>query len=125
MIPIPDDQSIDDISLTPPGYTGPIPAQPPLFNLPPAPPIESVEPFDVVAPKIVPSVIRTVVPLVAGFVLTWLVSAGVNVSSEQVQGVVYAALTTLYYWVARLLETRVSDRFGVLLGSRAQPLYPA
>lgn len=73
----------------------------------------------------VPSLIRTYVPIAVGAVLAWLASRGVNVDDGAAQGLVAfltALLSALYYAVARLLESRWPQA-GWLLGSPKQPTY--
>jgi hypothetical protein len=77
-----------------------------------------------------PSLSRTVVPIVAGWVLTFLTGLGVDFSSTTVTSVVTAGFSAAYYLVFRLLE-RVSPEggapekiFGVLLGYARRPEYP-
>lgn len=83
------------------------------------------------SPSLFPSVLRTVVPLVAGWVITALVSIGVNFPSEQVTAVVTAVITAGYYLLFRLLEksaptgSGAAKLFGLLLGYARPPEYPA
>ncbi|MEU6534897.1 hypothetical protein [Streptomyces sp. NPDC047000] len=78
------------------------------------------------------SFMRTVVPIVAGLVLTLLVRIGVTFDSAAVASVVTAILTGAYYTLFRLLETlavKIRNRplaavAGILLGWAAPPDYP-
>nr|WSY50628.1 hypothetical protein OG999_11230 [Streptomyces sp. NBC_00886] len=78
------------------------------------------------------SFMRTVVPIVAGLVLTVLVRIGVTFDSAAVASVVTAVLTGAYYTVFRLLETfavKIRNRplaavAGILLGWATPPDYP-
>ncbi|MCT9003864.1 hypothetical protein [Streptomyces rhizosphaerihabitans] len=78
------------------------------------------------------SFMRTVVPIVAGLVLTLLVHIGVDFSSASVASAVTALLTGLYYTTFRLLETlalKIRSRplatvAGILLGWATPPEYP-
>jgi cell division inhibitor SulA len=78
------------------------------------------------------SFMRTVVPIVAGLVLTLLVHIGVDFGSASVASAVTALLTGLYYTVFRLLEslaTKIRSRplaavAGILLGWATPPDYP-
>ncbi|MGW3105335.1 hypothetical protein [Streptomyces sp. NPDC001100] len=78
------------------------------------------------------SFMRTVVPIVAGLLLTLLVHIGVTFDSASVAGVVTAVLTGAYYTVFRLLETlaaKIHNRSlatvaGILLGWATPPDYP-
>lgn len=82
-------------------------------------------------PSLFPSVLRTAVPLVAGWVITALVSIGVDFPSQQVTVVVTAVVTAAYYLLFRLLEQHAptggpaAKLFGVLLGYARPPEYPA
>ncbi|MFK0158104.1 hypothetical protein ACIQVL_20395 [Streptomyces sp. NPDC090499] len=78
------------------------------------------------------SFMRTVVPIVAGLVLTLLVRIGVTFDSAAVASVVTAILTGAYYTLFRLLETlavKIRNRplaavAGILLGWATPPDYP-
>ena len=78
------------------------------------------------------SFMRTVVPIVAGLVLTLLVRIGVTFDSAAVASVVTAVLTGAYYTLFRLLETlavKIRNRplaavAGILLGWATPPDYP-
>ncbi|MET7483948.1 hypothetical protein [Streptomyces sp. NPDC005538] len=79
------------------------------------------------------SFMRTLVPIVAGLVLTLLVHIGVTFDSASVAAVVTTVLTGAYYTVFRLLETlaaKIRNRplaavAGILLGWATPPDYPA
>ncbi|MEU6198928.1 hypothetical protein [Streptomyces sp. NPDC047061] len=78
------------------------------------------------------SFMRTVVPIVAGLVLTLLVHLGVRFDSASVASVVTTVLTGAYYTVFRLLENlavKIRSRplatvAGVFLGWATPPDYP-
>ncbi|MGW2708086.1 hypothetical protein ACWC4J_03685 [Streptomyces sp. NPDC001356] len=78
------------------------------------------------------SFMRTGVPLVAGWLLTLAVRAGVDINSATITGLVTAALALAYYLVFRLLElagmrargTALQNLAGVLLGWARPPQYP-
>ncbi|MFF8485145.1 hypothetical protein [Streptomyces antibioticus] len=78
------------------------------------------------------SFMRTAVPLVAGWLLTLAVQAGVTIDSATVTGAVNVALVLVYYGVFRLLEvlgtrlrgTAVQTVAGFLLGWARPPQYP-
>lgn len=77
------------------------------------------------------SFMRTVVPIVAGFVLTLLVRIGVEFDSVSVASVVTTVLTGAYYATFRLLESlavKIRSRplataAGILLGWATPPDY--
>ena len=77
------------------------------------------------------SMLRTVVPVVAGLLLGWAARVGWDLDDAQVTAVVTSALTAVYYAVFRLLE-EAAERLhvpwlrtaaGVLLGWARPPQY--
>ncbi|WP_378144826.1 hypothetical protein ACFJGV_15215 [Cnuibacter sp. UC19_7] len=70
------------------------------------------------------SIVRTIVPLVVGAVVSYLVSKGVTLD-EQFEPLLGTALTVafsgLYYIAVRLLETYVTPKLGWLLGLAKTP----
>ncbi len=78
------------------------------------------------------STMRTVVPLVAGWLLSLAAWAGVSFDSEQAVGAVTAILALAYYALFRLLEvlgTRLRGNTlqrvaGFFLGWARPPAYP-
>jgi hypothetical protein len=76
---------------------------------------------------------RTVVPLIAGWLLTLAFKAGVTIDSDKVTGAVTIALVLAYYLVFRLLEvlgtrlrgTKLQKAAGFLLGWARPPAYPS
>jgi hypothetical protein len=75
--------------------------------------------------NVVPSVIRTGVPVLVGVLVSLATSKGVHVSAElesQLVVLVGALAGSLYHWVVRLLEERW-PRFGWLLGMARAPRY--
>ncbi len=68
------------------------------------------------------SVVRTVVPIVVGFILTLALKAGVELDSVAVQGLVQAVFTSLYYIIARAIET-YKPKAGLMLGKAKKPTY--
>jgi hypothetical protein len=69
------------------------------------------------------SVVRTFVPVIVGAVITVLTKIGADVSSESLELLIGSIVTTAYYTVARVLETKVTPRFGWLLGAPRTPTY--
>ncbi|MDQ8040679.1 hypothetical protein RDI86_02330 [Cellulosimicrobium sp. XJ-DQ-B-000] len=71
------------------------------------------------------SLVRTVVPIGVGALISWLALRGVAVE-ESAQAALVSALTALitagYYAGARVLELRW-PWFGYLLGTKAEPTY--
>ncbi len=73
--------------------------------------------------SLLPSVLRTFVPLIVGAVISILARLGDTVDSDAVTTIVTAGITGVYYLVVRVLEYRVKPQFGWLLGYPAQPTY--
>ena len=72
---------------------------------------------------LVPSLIRTYVPIAVGALLSWLITLGVTLDPSVEAGLVTAltgVLIAVYYTVVRLLEKRW-PALSVLLGSRLVP----
>lgn len=63
---------------------------------------------------------RTLVPMVVGLVAGSFLAGYINL--ESLESVVSGVVTAVYYLVLRLLEQKVPS-FGVLLGSKKQPVY--
>ena len=64
------------------------------------------------------SVVRTIVPVIVGAVLSWFVSIGITLDAqfEVLFGTLLTAIfTSIYYVAVRLLETYVTPKFGWLL----------
>ncbi|WP_392967144.1 hypothetical protein [Streptomyces sp. LN245] len=80
-----------------------------------------------------PSIMRTAVPLIAGWLLTLAVQAGVTIDSDKVTYAVNLGLVLAYYLVFRLLEvlgtklrgTALQKAAGFLLGWARPPAYPS
>jgi hypothetical protein len=74
---------------------------------------------------LVTSGIRTGVPMLVGFILSWLAARGFDIDETSVAGVVSfltALFGWLYYLLARVIEMKF-PKFGWLLGSSVQPKY--
>jgi hypothetical protein len=73
--------------------------------------------------NITPSLIRTWVPLLVSFLVSWLLTLGIEVNEES-RGLLVSAVSSLiggaYYFVVRILERRFAWA-TVLLGSSVQP----
>lgn len=78
-----------------------------------------------------PSILRTVVPLIAGYAITVLTEVGVKFPSEQVTSVVTVGISGAYYTAFRLVEHYAptggfaAKVAGTLLGYARPPQYPA
>lgn len=69
------------------------------------------------------SIIRTVVPVLAGLLITLALKAGIHLESDAVTSLVTSLVTAAYYVVVRLLERYVSPKLGWLLGMATEPDY--
>lgn len=67
------------------------------------------------------SYVRTVIPVIVGFVISIALRAGVDLHGYVPE--ITSAVTFLYYALARALEHYVDPRFGWLLGLASRPLY--
>ena len=73
------------------------------------------------------SLIRTIVPTVVGSLIGWLITLGITLpdhAADSLTAGIVALSIALYYGAARWLEIRW-PAFGYLLGTRAEPTYPA
>lgn len=83
-------------------------------------------------PALFISFMRTLVPLLAGWILTLVVRAGITIDSTTVTTAVTVALALSYYLAFRLLEhlgtrlrgTALQNIAGALLGWARPPAYP-
>ena len=74
----------------------------------------------------VPGFIRTVVPVVVGAFIAWVMSVfGVDITEygEAITGALIVVLTGAWYVLFRFLERNISPRWGWLLGLADQPIY--
>jgi hypothetical protein len=72
-----------------------------------------------------PSVVRSVVPLIVGYLLAWPVAGVLGLQDDQVTSLVTVAVTFAYYLVVRVLETYALPQIGWLLGYASAPVYVA
>lgn len=72
---------------------------------------------------LITSVIRTVVPIIVGYLLSLPVSDAIGLTDENLTPAVSVLLSIVYYVVVRLIE-RHKPAAGVLLGKPTQPVYP-
>lgn len=71
-----------------------------------------------------PSVLRTVVPLLVGYFAAWPVAGWFGLQDDQVTALVTVLVTAVYYLLVRVLETYVEPNLGFLLGWAGRPVYP-
>jgi hypothetical protein len=74
---------------------------------------------------LLPSLIRTGVPLLVGYLLAIPVVKALGVTADQATSLVTVLLSGAYYLLVRLAEHFGSSRFGWLLGYPAAPAYVA
>lgn len=65
------------------------------------------------------SLVRTVVPVIVGYLLALGVRLGVELPADALTALLEPVCVAIYYAVARALEEKVSPEFGRLLGKRA------
>lgn len=68
------------------------------------------------------SIRRTIVPVVAGFLLAQAARVGLSIPESDLVGVLEAIVTGVYYTAIRLLEVRF-PQVGILLGALSAPRY--
>lgn len=76
---------------------------------------------------LLPSLIRTWVPVMVGGLLSWLATQNLKVSGgvqDALATLLTSAVIALYYTLVRILEQRW-PAFGLLLGTANQPSYAA
>lgn len=72
------------------------------------------------------SLVRTVVPLIVGAVISFFITRGIPLDPEfetSLTIALTAGFTGIYYIAVRLFETYLSPKFGWLLGLAKQPVY--
>jgi hypothetical protein len=74
------------------------------------------------------SIVRTIVPIAVGAVVSFFVTRGIELDPE-FEGALFLVITGafqgVYYIAVRLFETYISPKFGVLLGLAKAPEYGA
>lgn len=71
------------------------------------------------------SLIRTIVPMIVGWLLAQLAIRGLNIDPGLIEQLVTWGITSAYYVAVRIFETHVAPRLGWLLGLPKQPTYDA
>lgn len=82
----------------------------------------TTQPVPVVVRNLWLSVVRTIVPVIVGFLLSLPIVHGLGVSTEQATSLVTAALIGVYYVLVRFLESKW-PKLGWLLGTPVAPTY--
>ena len=78
---------------------------------------------DEAARQDVPALVRTIVPLVVGWLAVWVAQTlGMDLPLGDATEALTVILSAVYYAVAHALE-RLNPAFSVLLGSTTQPRY--
>lgn len=72
--------------------------------------------------SVVPSALRTFVPLIVGFLIGLPVVKWLGLTDEQVTSAVTVVIVAVYWTAGRILE-RVHPSWGWLLGYASQPVY--
>jgi hypothetical protein len=71
------------------------------------------------------SLVRTVAPIAAGWLITQALRLGVHLDDATAVSALTGAFAAVYYGLFRWAEQRASARFGWLLGVARPPQYPA
>ena len=71
-----------------------------------------------------PSVLRTVVPLIVGYFAAWPVAGWFGLQDDQVTALVTVLVTAVYYLLVRVAETYLEPNLGWFLGWAGRPVYP-
>lgn len=69
------------------------------------------------------SIVRTVVPLIVGALISWAAKAGLELDDGAIASALTVIVTTVYYAVVRVLEARIAPAWGWLLGVAKVPTY--
>lgn len=69
------------------------------------------------------SVIRTITPILVGWALALAAKTGLHLTADTATSLIAPAVSAVYYAAVRWAETRLSPRFGWLLGKATAPLY--
>jgi hypothetical protein len=69
------------------------------------------------------SLVRTLAPIVAGWLITQALRLGVHLDSATLVSLLTSAFSATYYMVFRWAEVHISARFGWLLGYAKPPQY--
>ena len=72
--------------------------------------------------SVLPSILRTLVPLAVGYLLAWPAARWLGLTEEQVTSLITVVITAAYYLAVRALE-QLAPQFGWLLGYASPPRY--
>lgn len=79
-------------------------------------------PVPIMGATLLPSVLRTVVPIIYAMLVKWGVVTWLDVPSLLWENIITAVVTTLFYVALRVAE-RYKSQIGWLLGYAQQPVY--
>ena len=74
----------------------------------------------------VTSLVRTYVPIAVGALISWLATRGITLDPQTQTSLIIGltgVIQGLYYFVARLIERKLPNVGGLLLGSSKKPEY--
>ncbi len=72
--------------------------------------------------SVLPSILRTLVPLAVGYFLAWPAARWLGLTEEQVTSLITIVISAVYYLAVRALE-QLAPQFGWLLGWASAPKY--
>lgn len=72
--------------------------------------------------SVLPSILRTLVPLAVGYFLAWPAAKLLGLTEDQITSLITAVISAVYYLAVRGLE-QVAPQFGWLLGYASAPKY--
>lgn len=72
--------------------------------------------------SLLPSILRTGVPLLVGYFTAWPAAQWLGLTDEQITSLITIVISGIYYLAVRLLE-QLAPQFGWLLGYAAKPVY--
>lgn len=72
--------------------------------------------------SVLPSILRTLTPILVGYFAAWPVAKALGLTDDQITSLITAVVTAAYYLLVRLLE-QFAPQFGWLLGYASPPQY--
>lgn len=72
--------------------------------------------------SLLPSIVRTFVPLIVGYIVSIPLIGSLDVTSDQWSAAITVLVSAAWYLIARLGETFISPYLSILLLSRSQPV---
>lgn len=74
-------------------------------------------------PDYIASLIRTIVPMIVGWLVTTLQPLGMDIDTATTAAFLTMVLGAVYYAVVRALEAKLGEKWGWLLGLARSPEY--